>query len=80
MKMLLGLIAQLTRHEFLKKTNIFNIHLLSDSLSKRKWEKDLGGKLSMVLYMCLDRFLLAFESRDISQADKSVIRVSSFPN
>ena len=39
-------------------------------------KKSLKAK---VLYMCLDRFLLAFESRDISQADKSVIRVSSFP-
>ena len=30
--------------------------------------------------MSLDRFLLAFESRDLSQADKSIIRMSSFPN
>ena len=30
--------------------------------------------------MCFARFLLAFESRDLSQADKSIIRVSSFPN
>ena len=29
--------------------------------------------------MCFDRFLLAVESRDLSQADKSNIRVSSFP-
>ena len=28
--------------------------------------------------MCFARFLLAFESRDLSQAEKSVIRVSSF--
>ena len=28
--------------------------------------------------MCFDRFLLAVESRDLSEADKSVIRVSSF--
>ena len=33
---------------------------------------------SQVLYMSFDRFLLAFESRDLSQADKSIIRVSSF--
>ena len=26
-----------------------------------------------------DKFLLAVESRDLSQADKSIIRVSSFP-
>ena len=29
--------------------------------------------------MSFDRFLLAVESRDLSQADKSIIRVSSFP-
>ena len=34
---------------------------------------------SKVLYMSFDRFLLAVESRDLSQADKSIIRVSSFP-
>ena len=28
--------------------------------------------------MSFDRFLLAVESRDLSQADRSVIRVSSF--
>jgi hypothetical protein len=31
-----------------------------------------------VLYMSFDRFLLAVESRDLSQADKKIIRVSSF--
>ena len=35
--------------------------------------------ISSVLYMSFDRFLLAVESRDLSQADKSLIRVSSFP-
>ena len=34
---------------------------------------------SLVLYMSFDKFLLAIESRDLSQADKSNIRVSSFP-
>ena len=34
---------------------------------------------SKVLYMSFDRFLLAVESRDLSQADKIIIRVSSFP-
>ena len=29
--------------------------------------------------MSFDKFLLAVESRDLSQADKSMIRVSSFP-
>ena len=37
-------------------------------------------RLSKFLYMSFDRFLLAVESRDLSQADKSIIRVSSFPN
>ena len=32
-----------------------------------------------VLYMSFDRFLLAVESRDLSQADKSLIRMSPFP-
>ena len=32
------------------------------------------------LHMCFDRFLLAFESRDLSQADKRIIRVSSLPS
>ena len=35
--------------------------------------------LSMVLYMSFDKFLLAVESRDLSQADKSIIIVYSFP-
>ena len=34
---------------------------------------------SRVLFMLFDRFLLAVESRDLSQADKILIRVSSFP-
>ena len=34
--------------------------------------------VTLLLHMCSDRFLLAFESRDLSQAEKSVIRVSSF--
>ena len=38
------------------------------------------SKLSKVLYMWFAKFFLAFESRDLSQVDKSVIRVSSFPN
>ena len=32
-----------------------------------------------VLYMSFDKFLLAVESRDLSQADKSITRVSFFP-
>ena len=34
---------------------------------------------AMVLYMSFDKLLLAVESRDLSQADKSIIRLSSFP-
>jgi hypothetical protein len=34
---------------------------------------------TMVLYMSFDKFFLAVESRELSQADKSIIRVSSFP-
>ena len=36
--------------------------------------------LSKLLHMCFDRVLLDVESRDLSQADKSIIRVSSFPS
>ena len=36
--------------------------------------------VTMVLHMCFERFLLAFESRDLSQADKRITRVSSFPS
>ena len=43
-------------------------------------EKTLSGyDYFLVLYMSFDKFLLAVESRDLSQADKSIIRVSSFP-
>ena len=34
---------------------------------------------SRVLYMSFDKFLFAVESRDLSQANKSIIRVPSFP-
>ena len=37
------------------------------------------GGLTRVLYMSFDKFILAVESRDLCQADKSIIRVSSFP-
>ena len=36
--------------------------------------------LLILLHMCFDRFLLAVESRDLSQADKSITRASSFPS
>ena len=40
--------------------------------------KDFGCGVSITLSI-FDKFLLAAESRDLSQADKSMIRVSSFP-
>ena len=36
-------------------------------------------RLTRVLYMSFDKFPLSVESYDLSQADKSIIRVSSFP-
>ena len=36
--------------------------------------------MPLVHYMCFDRFLLAFESRDLSHTDKRITRVSSFPS
>jgi hypothetical protein len=35
--------------------------------------------MARVLYMSLDRFLLAVESRDLSQADKSITKGVFFP-
>ena len=42
-----------------------------------KLNKMTTGMALKVLNMCFDKFLLAVESRDLSQADKSIIRVSS---
>ena len=36
-------------------------------------------ELTVFLYMSFDRFVLVVESRDLSQADKIIIGVSSFP-
>ena len=50
---------------------------------KNGWKKEKKMKCfsaTVVLHMCFERFLLAFESRDLSQADKSIKRVFSFPN
>ena len=41
-------------------------------------QKKERGRGTRILYMSFDRFLLAVESRDLSQADKSIIRVSDF--
>ena len=45
--------------------------------NKREYLAHIPG-LSRVLYMSYDRFLLAMESHDLSQAEKSIIWVSSF--
>ena len=42
--------------------------------------RKIYSQSTVVLYMSFDKFLLAVESRDLSQADKSIIRVSSFPS
>ena len=42
------------------------------------FENWTNGK-HQVLYMSFDKLLLVVESRDLSQADKSIKRVSSFP-
>ena len=57
---------------------LFNHELFNPK--PRRVEKSvwLNGPITKVLYMSFDRFLLAVESRDLSQADKSFIRVSSF--
>ena len=47
----------------------------SSNNKRQKW----AGMGLKVLYMSFDKFLLAVESRDLSQADKSITRVSSFP-
>ena len=53
-----------------------------------RWNESIYGCLlnlilqtqTKVLHSCFERFLLAFESRDLSQADKRFTRVSSFPS
>ena len=56
----------------------------SHDLRERFWTQTIEvnhtSTKTMVLYMSFDKFLLAVESRDLSQADKSIIRMSSFPN
>jgi hypothetical protein len=49
--------------------------ILQNKMWQQKWWR---ATLIWVLYMSFDRFLLAVESRDLYQADKSIIRVSSF--
>ena len=53
--------------------------VLDYTTTNSTWEKRrCQSDRTKLLHMCFDRFLLAVESRDLSQADKSVIRVSSF--
>ena len=64
----------------------YSVFFILDALgvSTKDWYREKDNKHSFtteftrLLHMCFDRFLLAVESRDLSQADKSVIRVSSF--
>ena len=65
----------------------FSVHLLSivslgfhpqQEIEKVK-KIFVEGVVIKVLCMSFDKFLLAVESRDLSQADKSNTRVSSFP-
>ena len=44
------------------------------------WQVKKTRVCTKVLHMCFERFLLAFESRDLSQAEKIIKRVSSFPS
>ena len=52
--------------------------LATSNLSRNSEEPKLKT-IFKVLYMCFERFLLAFESRDLSQADISITRMYSFP-
>ena len=61
------------KYEFISKFSFqrsFSSHFEALYIARKTFE---------VLYMSFDKFLLAVESRDLSQADKSIIRVSSFP-
>ena len=40
--------------------------------------KNIEKGITKVLYMSFDKFLLAVESHDLSQDDKSIMRASSF--
>ena len=59
-----------------KKAAQYVFLLTKRGLNKRK--DILRRIVSEVLYMSFDKFLLAVESHDLSQADKSITRVSSF--
>ena len=70
----------------IKHTVLFIRYLQCTSMkSKTKGKRGKKGnvvekrKMTQVLYMSFDRFFLAVESRDLSQAEKILIRVSSFP-
>ena len=63
-------------------TFVSNNHLWKSTGSHKVYSPASVGHSTgrlLVLYMSFDKFLLAVESRDLSQADKSILRVSSFP-
>ena len=66
----------------------YSVFFILDALgvSTKDWYREKDNKhtftteFTRLLHMCFDRFLLAVESRDLSQADKSINRVFSVPN
>ena len=58
-------------------SNKYTYYLSVDAMKYIHYK--IAQKLIMVLHMSFDKFVLAVESCDLSQADKSIIRVSSFP-
>ena len=64
---------------FLYYSFFLTILLSSDTPAGETASSTSSSDSTLVLYMSFDKFLLAVESRDLSQADKSNIRVSSFP-
>ena len=61
-----------------KDTHVcLNNDFLSTVTLNSSTELTVSTNVSMVLYMSFDKFLLAVESRDLSQADNSIIRVPS---
>ena len=61
---------------FQKSKRFFLLELDNPSSSLCKYATH---KITKVLHMCFDRFPLAFESCDLSQADKNIKGVFSFP-
>ena len=78
--------AHLVKNVFMKP----NTYMLCGLTDKKNQINGISNALLLVeilkipliwiLHMSFDRFLLAVESLDLSQAEKSIIRVSFFPN